>query len=77
MLVDVDGDANAPLHVAWTTNDGGTIDMRITEQSSGGYALPKHADADMAFGGYKIHASIDYGPYALNETVADSLFAGV
>ncbi|MDB5072025.1 MAG: hypothetical protein JWM87_3136 [Candidatus Eremiobacteraeota bacterium] len=75
MLVDVDGDPNAPLHVAWTTKDGGTIDMRITEDAAGGYPLPKHADADMAFGGYKVHASIDYGPYTVNEAVADAVFA--
>ena len=76
MLVDVDGDPAAPLHAQWTMRDGGTIDMRITEQAVGGYELPSHADADMAFGGYKIHASIDYGPYAVNEAVADSVFAG-
>jgi hypothetical protein len=76
MLVDVDGAGNAPLHVVWTTRDGGTIDMHITEESAGVYELPKHADADMAIGGYKIHASIDYGPYSVNETVADAVFAG-
>lgn len=75
MLVDVDGDPGTPLHVAWTTKDGGTIDMRITEDTAGGYPLPKHADADMVFGGYKVHASIDYGPYAVNEAVADAVFA--
>jgi hypothetical protein len=75
MQVDVDGDPAAPLHAQWTMRDGGTIDMHITEQAAGGYELPKHADADMAFGGYKIHASIDYGPYAVNEAVADSVFA--
>jgi len=74
--VDVDGDPGAPLHAVWTTKDGATIDMRITEQAAGGYELPKHADADMAFGGYKIHASIDYGAYAVNEAVADAVFAG-
>jgi len=76
LLVDVDDDPNAPLHALWTTKDGSTIDMRITEQAAGFYELPKHADADMAFGGYKIHASIDYGAYAVNEAVADAVFAG-
>ena len=76
MVVDVDGDPNAPLHVQWTTRDGGTIDMHITEESTGGYQLPKHAEADMAMGGYKIHASIDYGPYSVNEAVADTVFGG-
>jgi hypothetical protein len=75
LAVDVDGDPGAPLHAVWTTRDGGTIDMRITEAITAGYQLPTHADADMAFGGYKIHASIDYGPYAVNEAVANSVFA--
>jgi hypothetical protein len=76
MIVDVDADPGMPLHAAWTTRDGGTIDMLITEESSGGYKLPKHAEAEMAFGGYKIHASIDYGAYAVNEAIADALFSG-
>ena len=77
MVLDIDGDPNAPLHVQWTTRDGGTIDMHITEQvGEDGFRLPKHADADMAFGGYKVHASIDYGPYVVNEGVADTVFAG-
>jgi hypothetical protein len=76
MVIDVDGPANAPLHAQWTMRDGGTIDMRITEESAGGYELPRHADADMAFGGFKIHASIDYGPYSVNEAVADTVFGG-
>jgi hypothetical protein len=76
MALDVGGDPNAPLHARWTTRDGGTIDMSITEQVENGFKLPKHADADMAFGGYKIHASIDYGPYVVNETIADAVFAG-
>jgi hypothetical protein len=76
MVVDTEGDASAPLHVQWTTRDGGTIDMHLTQEASGGYELPKHAEAEMAIGGYKIHASIEYGPYAVNETIADAVFAG-
>ena len=74
MTVDVDGDPAAPLHAVWRMHDGGTVDMRITEEYANGYLLPRHADADMAFGPYKIHASIDYGTYAVNEAVADSVF---
>ncbi len=74
MTVAVDGDPNAPLHALWRTHDGSTIDMRITEQLASGYELPKHAEADIATGGFKIHASIDYGTYAVNEAVADSVF---
>jgi hypothetical protein len=74
MTVAVDGNPAAPLHAMWTMHDGGTIDMRITEQVTDGYELPKHAEADMTISGYAIHASIDYGPYTVNETVADSVF---
>ncbi|HEX3551510.1 MAG TPA: hypothetical protein VHT53_14085 [Candidatus Elarobacter sp.] len=74
LAVDVDGDPGAPLHAVWRMHDGSTIDMHITEQLESGYDLPKHADADMAFGGYRIHASIDYGAYTVNEAVADSVF---
>jgi hypothetical protein len=77
MVVDVDGDPTSPLHAQWWTTDGSTIDMRITEEASGGYELPKHAEADLDISGTKIHASIDYGPYVVNETIADAKFSGV
>lgn len=75
MVVDVDGDPYAPLHAQWWTHDGDTIDMRITEESVGGYALPKHSEADLNISGTKIHASIDFGTYAVNEAIADAKFA--
>ncbi len=70
MVVDVDGDPSVPLHAQWWTHDGSTIDMRITEDGSGGYELPKHSEADLNISGTKIHASIDYGTYAVNEAIA-------
>lgn len=74
MVVDIDGDPNAPLHGVWTTKDGTVVDMRITESLEGGYEFPKHAEADLAVSGYKIHASIDYGSYTVNEALADAVF---
>jgi hypothetical protein len=76
MVVDIGGDPSAPMHAQWWTNDGSTIDMQITEQAAGGYELPKHAEADLNITGTKIHASIDYGPYSVNESVANSRFTG-
>lgn len=74
MVVDVD--ASAPLHVHWFCHGGGTIDMRITQQEGlGGYDLPEHAEADMNFGGYAVHATFEYGTYAVNEAVADAVFS--
>jgi hypothetical protein len=76
MLVDLDGDVAVPIHVQWFLHDGGTITMTIRSGFDGTHELPKHADLDLATSGYKIHAAIDYGTYVLNETVADSVFAG-
>jgi len=77
MVVDIDGDASAPLHAQWFCSGGGTIDMHITEQEGvGGYDLPQHAEADMNFGGYAVHATFQYGTYTVNETVADAVFTG-
>jgi hypothetical protein len=70
MVVDVDGDPSVPLHAQWWTHDGSTIDMRITEDSTGGYEFPKHSEADLNISGTKIHASIEYGTYAVNEAIA-------
>jgi hypothetical protein len=75
MVVDVDGDPSSPLHAQWWTHDGSTIDMHITEAASGGYELPKHSEADLDISGTKIHASIDYGSYAVNEAIADAKFS--
>ena len=72
MVLDVDADPSAPLHARWWTHDGSTIEMRITEAACGVYALPKHDEADLNIGGTKIHASIDYGTYAVNEALADA-----
>lgn len=72
MVVDVDGDPSVPLHAQWWTHDGSTIDMRITESSSGGYELPKHSEADLDISGTKIHASIDYGAYSVNDALAQA-----
>ena len=74
MQVDVDGDPAGLLHAKWWMNDGSTVDMDISEAAEGGYEFPKQAQVDMAISGYKIHVSIDYGPYAVNESVADSVF---
>jgi hypothetical protein len=75
LLVDVDGDAAGPLHAQWFCRGGGTIDMHINEtMDPGGFALPQHAEADMSFGGYNVHATLTFGPYAVNEAIADAVF---
>jgi hypothetical protein len=74
MQVDIDDDPSVPLHAQWLAHDGSTIDMRITQQTAGGYEFPRHAETDLNVSGYKIHASIDYGTYSVNEAIATSVF---
>ncbi len=77
LVVDLDGDTGSPLHARWFCRGGGTIDMRITEQAgANGYDLPQHAEADLSFGGYLVHATFEYGAYAVNENIADEVFTG-
>jgi hypothetical protein len=76
MLLDVDSDANAALRGRWFCKDGTTIAMRIEESAAGPYQLPKRTEADLAAGGYRIHAVLNYGAYSFNAVVADSVFSG-
>jgi hypothetical protein len=77
MLVELDADPAVPMNVQWFLRDGGTIAMTIRSAFDGTHDLPKHADLDLVTSGYKIHATIDYGAYVVNETLADSVFARV
>jgi len=74
VLLDVDDVPGDPLHAQWFCRDGSYIDEHLTEQNSGIYELPKHAEADMVVMGYKVHATMDYGTYDVNQALADSLF---
>jgi hypothetical protein len=76
MLLDVDTDVNAAMRGRWFCKDGTTISMRIEESAAGPYRLPKRTEADLATGGYRIHAVMDYGAYSFNAAVADSVFSG-
>jgi hypothetical protein len=74
LLVDID-DSASTLHAQWMCRGGGTIDMHITEQQgANGYDLPERAEADISSGGYLVHATFQYGTYAVNENVADAVF---
>lgn len=75
LVVDVDGDTPAALHARWFCQGGATIDMHITEQEGpNGYDLPQREEADIDAGGYHVHATFDYGSYAVNENVANEVF---
>lgn len=71
----VDSDPTAPLHGEWECNDGTMIAMSMIEQAEGPYQLPKRAEVDLNVSGFRIHAVLDYGDYALNVAVADTLFS--
>ena len=75
LLLDVSGEDFAALRARWLCKDGSTIDMTFVNEAAGGYALAKRAEADMVLSGWKIHATLDYGPYVLNESLADSVFS--
>jgi len=75
VVLEVDSDATVPVRGAWTCKDGTTVAMSFEEEPAGPYRLPKRAVADLAVGGYGVHAVVDYGPYAFNAVVADSVFA--
>ncbi len=74
MTLDAGREPGAPMHAVFAMHDGGSIDMHVTQRLVDGYALPAHTDADMVFGPYRIHASIDYGQYSVNGAFADSVF---
>jgi hypothetical protein len=76
MLLDVDSDVNAALRGRWFCKDGTMIAMTIEEAAAGPYKLPKRSEADLAAGGYRVHAVLDYGAYSFNAVVADSVFSG-
>jgi hypothetical protein len=74
VLFEIADDASAPLRSHWFCKDGTTIAMTIDEAASGPYQLPKRAQADLSVSGFRVHAVLDYGTYAVNAAVADSVF---
>lgn len=75
VILDVSTENFTTLRARWLCKDGSTIDMTFENEPTGGYALAKRAEADMVLSGWKIHATLEYGPYVLNESVADSVFS--
>lgn len=75
VLLDVSGEDFAATRARWQCKDGSTIDMTFQNESAGGYPLAKRAEADMVLSGWKIHATLEYGAYVLNESLADSVFS--
>jgi len=76
VLLDVSAADFTPQRAQWVCHNGSTIDMTFANETIGGYELAKHAEADMVLLGWKVHADLNYGPYVLNASVADSVFSG-
>jgi hypothetical protein len=74
VALDVPEDTAVPLRGTWYCRDGTPIAMVIEDQGSGVYDLPKRAQVDISVSGFRIHANLDYGTYAVNTAVADSVF---
>jgi hypothetical protein len=77
VLLDVPDDHTLPMHAVWTISDGTEIYEDVFAGADGTYDLPRHAEVELTTSGWHIHADMQYGDYALNEAIADSVFSGV
>jgi hypothetical protein len=59
----------------WLYKDGGSIDVRETNATVGGFLLPRKQIGDFNLTQYKAHVVTDYGAYKLNIAIPDSVFA--
>ena len=60
-------DRAAPLvHAQWFLRGSGTITMQIQTAMVRGYVLPVHNQTDINVPGYRVHADVNYGQYALS-----------
>lgn len=75
ILLDVDLVTYDPVEVRWFYKNGATIVMNLQEESVGGYRLPAVETLDVHFPSFSGHATIDYGDYAINMPLPESVFA--
>jgi hypothetical protein len=73
LTADVSTD-NSPVKATWYMRDGGTIAATIEFTNAGSYSVPKDEHIDIDSGGFKIHADLDYGDYAVNGPISDARF---
>jgi len=76
VLLDVPEDRSEPMSAHWTCADGTTIAERVFAGSDGTYSLPRRAEVELTVDGAHVHADLQYGDYALNGVLSDSVFAG-
>lgn len=56
---------SAPIQAKWSLQGGWDVSATLYEQNQRRYLLPKQAQLDIVGHGYKIHAAMLYGAYAL------------
>jgi hypothetical protein len=75
VIVDVDPSDFGIVRERWLYKDGGSIDVRETNATVGGFLLPRRQIGDFNLTQYKAHVVTDYGAYKLNIAIPDSVFA--
>lgn len=76
LVLDIDTTTFDPVRARWFLKDGGTLTMHMRQAVvDGKYRLAKHDDIVFAFPSYHGTADVDYGTFAINVPVADSVFA--
>ena len=76
VLLDVPEDRSEPMMARWTCADGTSITERVFAGSDGTYSMPHRAEVELTVDGAHVHADLQYGDYALNGELSDSVFAG-
>lgn len=76
VMLDVDMKTFDPVRCRWFLRNGSTISMHMRQGVvDGKYRLAQHDDVDFNLPSYHGTASIDYGTFAINVPVADSVFS--
>lgn len=76
LILDVDTTTFDPVRARWFLRNGGTVTMHMRQGVvDGKYRLAQHDDVVFALPKYHGTASVDYGTFAINVPVADSVFA--
>lgn len=76
VVLDVDTATFDPVRTRWSLRDGSTITMDMRQGVvDGKYRLALHDDIVFNLSSYHGTATVDYGTYAINVPVADSVFA--
>lgn len=74
ILLDVEAGTYDLIQVRWFYRNGATIVMTVQEDSVGTFRLPRVENVDVTFPGYRGHATIEYGAYAVNVAIPRSEF---